>query len=181
MAARTPSTEDAPTVAPKSREARPDGMTEGSAHREAAPTERPPTARETSDKREEELPTVQPEATRKRARASGPELREHPRVPYYLEANLYGDKSFASGVVTNLSIGGLYIECWDFFDIGDVVKIDVELPTGRLWCDALVKWVMDQVEAGQTPGMGVQFLRLKPSDTELLTLAVDVVVKDANG
>lgn len=181
MAARTASTEDDPTVAPKEREARPEVETERPAQRDASPTDRPPATRERSEKREEELPTVQPEATRKRAPASGAELREHPRVPYYLEANLYGDKSFASGVVTNLSNGGLYIECWDFFDVGDVVKIDVELPSGRLWCDALVKWVMDQVSAGQTPGMGVQFLRLKPSDSEMLTQAVDVVIKDGKG
>ena len=96
-------------------------------------------------------------------------------MPYYLEANLYGERSFASGVVTNLSVGGLYIECWDFFDVGDVVKIDVELPSGRLWCDARVQWVMDQVADGQTPGMGVQFLELKPEDVGLLTEAVAVV------
>ena len=172
MAGRIGSSEDAPTVAPASREARPEAATERPAQRDAAPTERPAAARDAST--EDALPTVQPEASRRREQ-SGPELREHPRVPYYLEANLYGERSFASGVVTNLSVGGLYIECWDFFDVGDVVKIDVELPSGRLWCDARVQWVMDQVAEGQTPGMGVQFLELKPEDVGLLTEAVAVV------
>ena len=106
------------------------------------------------------------------------EQRTSIRVAYYLEINLYGQRTFCSGIVTNLCAGGLFVECIDFFEVDEVVKVDLELPGGPFWCDARVAWVRDRVGPGVWPGMGLEFLSLFDHHLKLLEHAVESAESD---
>jgi Tfp pilus assembly protein PilZ len=105
------------------------------------------------------------------------ECREHLRVAYYLETTLYGEHHFTSGLVTNLSMGGMFVECYEFLSLDEDVKVDLELPGGKLWCDARIAWMRDRMQGDERPGMGLQFIGLCENQQALLRHALDIALE----
>ena len=101
------------------------------------------------------------------------EDREERRIPYYLECNLYGDMRFCCGRVLNLSRGGMRVMCFDLLGVGDLVHVDCELPTGRLWVKASVAWV-NHGNPIEPPGMGLKFVDLSSEAHRLIAKALAV-------
>lgn len=99
------------------------------------------------------------------------ESREHARIPYYLECNVYGSKRFCCGRMINLSRGGVRIHCYDLMAVGEIVHVDCELPGGRLWVEAQVAWV-NKGSPIQSPGMGLRFVNLSEESIELVEEAL---------
>jgi len=110
--------------------------------------------------------------------ARGRAQRRSARVPYYLETNLYGDESFCSGVVTNLSKGGIFVESYYFFELDASVQVDIDLPGGRLMLEGRVAWVRDSSAHGATPGMGVAFIAPTAEQQEVIDHAVALACQE---
>ena len=109
---------------------------------------------------------------------TGAEQRTSTRIPYHLEVNLYGEHEFCSGVVTNLSDGGIFIETYYFFDLDVEVKVDLDLPDGRLWLSGRVAWVRDTVGDNCAPGMGIAFRDVSAADQETVLHAIKLASDD---
>lgn len=109
---------------------------------------------------------------------TGAEQRTSTRIPYHLEVNLYGEHHFCSGVVTNLSDGGIFIETYYFFDLDVEVKVDMDLPSGRLWITGRVAWVRDTVAHNCAPGMGIAFEDVSAANQETILLAIGIAAQD---
>jgi len=112
-----------------------------------------------------------------RAAACEVDTRRHARVPYYLQVNIYGAERFCRALVRNLSLGGLYVECYDLLDADDRVCVDLELPGGRISVGARIAWVGDPTNE-DPPGMGLEFVNPSPAVLALLRGAIRVAVRD---
>ncbi len=64
--------------------------------------------------------------------------------------------------VSDMSLGGAFVETADKLPFGTVVTLTVALPKGELRVDATVRW-------HKPAGMGVQFGALRAKDTFLVT------------
>ena len=84
---------------------------------------------------------------------AAPESRYHYRYGYGLNITLYGDHTFCSGVVRNLSVGGFFVETADRFAVGETCQFDLALPSATVWCSGRVSWLRE----GEMPGMGIEF------------------------
>jgi len=108
-----------------------------------------------------------------------PECREDLRVPYYLETTLYGERQFTCGLVINLSLGGMFIECYEFLALDEKVKVDLELPGGKLWCEGRIAWFREGLPSGEGSGMGVQFVDLTEEEVTLVRNAIEIALDAA--
>ena len=107
--------------------------------------------------------------------------RRHARVPYFLQVNIYGAMRFCRGRVCNLSMGGVYVECYDLLDVDDPVCVDMELPGGRVSIGARIAWVGDPSDLDDPPGMGLEFVNPSPALLALLREAIRVARRDPGG
>jgi Tfp pilus assembly protein PilZ len=93
------------------------------------------------------------------------EKRRHARVQTSLEVSCNMTAySAVRGSITDLSIGGAFIECEEPIPFGTELSITVRLPGGRedSRIPAVVRWV-------RPGGVGVQFGLLGARETHLLT------------
>lgn len=112
-------------------------------------------------------PALKPESSSPPAPYTGPERRS-PRVKLETEVELEGESNFYTGFTEDISEGGLFLATYGLLPIGTVIDLEFTLPTGHLVSTpAEVRWLRDLRDLdteGMSPGMGLQFLELAPSD-----------------
>lgn len=100
--------------------------------------------------------------------AEGPERRRHPRESSSLEFRIEGANRLLAASSENLSVGGVFIETTDDVELGTLLHISCSLPGGRVVeADGVVAWKREG-SAGQTPGVGIEFLAMAEEDREAL-------------
>ena len=91
------------------------------------------------------------------------ERRRHKRVSVSLEAKLEGLHSNYPARVSDISIGGCYVETLAQVSVGEHVRVEVRMPTGS--------WLSLRGEVlyfHHTVGFGMRFLQLSQLEMEIL-------------
>jgi hypothetical protein len=91
------------------------------------------------------------------------ERRRHKRITVSLEAKLEGLHKNYPARVSDISVGGCYVETVAQVSVGEIVQVDIYLPTG--------KWLSLRGEVlyfHQTIGFGLRFLQLSQLEMEML-------------
>jgi Tfp pilus assembly protein PilZ len=91
-----------------------------------------------------------------RGQSVDPETRFDRRYGYELPITLYATKSFCTGLVRNLSVGGFFVETNERFEVGESCEFDLVLPSSTVWCSGRVSWVSDP-DSRSYSGMGITF------------------------
>lgn len=103
-----------------------------------------------------EIPSVK--STSDEARAS---KRQGQRFPMKVDVNYHSEHNFYTGLLQNISSGGLFIATHQLCKIGDSLEITFSIPGLNRVCVAkcVVRWVRDYDphSPDMVPGMGVQF------------------------
>jgi len=97
--------------------------------------------------------------------ASGAERRQHARhdLDYDLAVDIHGEHVPYTGIIKDISEGGLFIATVAHHKIGDVLQIRFTIPAVErpIEIRARVRWYRDEFTAGGNPiGVGVQFIDL---------------------
>lgn len=101
----------------------------------------------------------------------GAERRQTPRAAVEACIGFQSETNFYTGFSEDISTGGLFIATYDVKPIGSKLNVNFTLPSGQLIStDGVVRWVREFNDAAPdiTPGMGVQFENLHPSDKETI-------------
>lgn len=104
------------------------------------------------------------------------ERRSHIRVPVRFGVACTHKGTTAHGTCLNLSQGGVFIATECPAPPGTEIMLNFNLPSPfePLSVSARVAWItMEDAEPGAIPGMGVQFLNLKPLEAAVLGSLVD--------
>jgi len=109
----------------------------------------------------------------------GPLRRSTPRVSidYDLKVEMHGDHVPYTGLIKDISTGGLFITTTNRHVVGDVIEIRFTFPTVNdpIEITASVQWVRDEFSEGELPpGIGVQFVGL-PDD---IAAKINAYIKD---
>jgi hypothetical protein len=103
----------------------------------------------------------------------GIERRRHKRVSVSLEARLEGLHSNYPARVSDISIGGCYVETMAQVAIGETLRIEVKLPTENwLYLRGEVLYVH------HTVGFGIRFLQLSQLEMEILNNLISLSSDD---
>jgi uncharacterized protein (TIGR02266 family) len=100
-------------------------------------------------------------------RRSTPRLQ----VDYDLQVDFEGDNIPYTGMIKDISSGGLFITTDERHSVGDMVDLRFTFPTveGAIECKAQVQWIRDQYSAGgMTTGIGVQFVGLPENVRQII-------------
>ena len=84
-------------------------------------------------------------------------------VAYDLSVDIEGETVPYTGMIKDISSGGLFITTDERHDVGDVVELRFTFPTleSAINCHGRVQWVRDRYSAGDmSTGIGVQFVDL---------------------
>lgn len=104
------------------------------------------------------------------------ERRSHVRVPVRFDVECTHADITARGTCLNLGQGGMFIATERPVPPGTQITLHFELPSpgDPLSVPARVAWMSrDETEPGAIPGMGVQFLDLKPLEAAVISSFVD--------
>ena len=106
------------------------------------------------------------------------ERRRLPRaaLPATVDLEFPSVTSFADQYVANVSAGGMFIACGEQFPVGTPVEFRLHLSDGYdlIRGRGRVVWVRgERGDAGEPPGMAVQFLELEPRSRELIGRMVE--------
>ncbi len=98
---------------------------------------------------------------------TGAERRTAPRaeLDYDLEADIEGDNVPFTGLIKDISEGGLFISTDKRHAPGDTLQIRFTFPTlnDPIEVQAVVRWYRDDyTDSAMMPGIGVQFVDLDP-------------------
>lgn len=97
-------------------------------------------------------------------RPSSLEKRRATRALVTVDVSLYSESQFFSGLTEDVSEGGLFVATYDMRPIGSEIELHFSLPTGHeISTRGIVRW-MREPGGDTSPGMGVQFAPLPPSD-----------------
>jgi uncharacterized protein (TIGR02266 family) len=96
-----------------------------------------------------------------------PVRRKAPRAPveYDLHVDVLGDHVPYTGMIKDISSGGLFISTRKHHRVGDKLQVRFTFPTVKdpVEAECEVRWVRDYNSAGGLPpGVGVQFTGLSP-------------------
>ncbi|HEY2410222.1 MAG TPA: TIGR02266 family protein [Polyangiaceae bacterium] len=97
--------------------------------------------------------------------------REYPRFAVELEVSLGSEHNFYSGLVENLSVGGVFIATHVSKPVGSLVEVSLRLPGSEdsYAMTGEVRWVRPySEEGGMPPGLGVRFLSLPAGAEQLI-------------
>lgn len=75
---------------------------------------------------------------------------------------------------SNLSSGGAFVRAELLFEQGELLKMDVRLPSGKV-VKATARVVRVSREEGDGAGMGIEFVHLSDEDRRALNLALSVL------
>ncbi len=108
----------------------------------------------------------------------GIEQRRHVRVPYHLQVTVYGEKTFAFGVVRNISRGGCFVATHQALDKDSQVQLDLELPAGTFPVKGVVAWTRPWRGYSRPPGMGLRFEQVSADLASALGSYVEGILND---
>lgn len=111
------------------------------------------------------------------------ERRSHVRVPVEFDVECTHAETTARGICLNLGQGGMFIATGHPVPPGTQITLHFKLPSevDPLSVPARVAWMArDETEPGAIPGMGVQFLDLKPLDAAVINSLVDRLHAEAS-
>ncbi|MEM9691624.1 MAG: TIGR02266 family protein, partial [Myxococcota bacterium] len=95
--------------------------------------------------------------------AGAPRRRAAPRYRVELEIDFTTEHNFYQGFVENLSEGGLFVATHQLKPIGEMIQFNIDLAGAHVMGLGEVRWTREaNEETGQTPGMGLRFVRLDP-------------------
>ncbi len=99
------------------------------------------------------------------------EKRASPRVPVRLRVNIFcrNRELQSSQAITNISLGGVYVELSEPIPFGSEIDMIFELPDGIFECAGTVV----RVESGERPGIGVRLTRVEISDLRRMRAYID--------
>ena len=98
------------------------------------------------------------------------ERRAQERVPLMLELRWQSLSGKHTARISDISMGGCYVETMGQVTIGDLIRFEVQLPTGR-WMPLIGEVVY------QLPGMGfgLRFRSLTESQKQMIASLLDYV------
>lgn len=97
--------------------------------------------------------------------------RRAARYRVELDVTLSSEHNFYTGLVENISQGGVFIATHRPQSIGDVMDLSIRIPnsTNVIRGTGEVRWIRDFSEQSNTPpGVGVRFLELDPDSIEIV-------------
>jgi hypothetical protein len=97
-----------------------------------------------------------------------PGTRKHERVPLPLEVRWSGQSGHQSARISDVSLGGCYIESLAQVTIGESIGFEIQLPTGN-WMPLFGKVVYTLSNLG----FGVEFNPLSELQSNVLTDLID--------
>ena len=111
--------------------------------------------------------------------SSGADRRQHRRhdIDYDLAVDIHGEHVPYTGIIKDISEGGLFIATVAHHKIGDVLQVRFTIPAvpAPVEVKAKVRWFRDEFTAGgNSIGVGVQFIDL-PQD---ITRAINAYLRD---
>ncbi len=90
--------------------------------------------------------------------------RAHPRVQTRIEARVHlpDGRTHVTGRISNLSLGGVFIEMEDPLGFGNEFDLEFNVPDGMVRCRGLVVWSTktEPARAGGQHGMGVRLMQI---------------------
>lgn len=94
------------------------------------------------------------------------ERRSHVRYRACFEVNASSPHNFFAGFCQDISEAGIFIATYASCEIGEVLELEFKIPSGRqIRTEGVIRWKQTQAtEAGEQPGVGVEFLALKQDD-----------------
>jgi uncharacterized protein (TIGR02266 family) len=98
-------------------------------------------------------------------------------VSYDLQVDIEGENVPYTGMIKDISSGGLFITTDEDHEVGDIVQLRFTFPTleSAIDCKGRVQWLRDRYTAGDmAQGVGVQFVDL-PEDARL---AINAFISD---
>jgi len=102
-------------------------------------------------------------------RPSSIERRRRARIGCEFEVEFLGDSHLIAGLTQDISQGGVFIATYQVLPLGAVVSLGLELPSGRVVVQGVVRWRRDEVDGDGRPGLGIQFIDLHPDTVAVLT------------
>ena len=90
-------------------------------------------------------------------------------VAYDLKVDITGEHVPYTGMIKDISSGGLFITTNEWHNVGDIIDLRFTFPTVEdpVDCKAKVQWIRDQYSSGgMPPGVGVSFVDLTPEVTK---------------
>lgn len=95
------------------------------------------------------------------------ERRKYKRVVVSFEVKFFGTQNYGARV-SDISLGGCYVETIAYVAVGEVLTLEIETPTGYwLKLRGKVKYVHPNV------GFGVSFLQLSKDETDVLESIIE--------
>ncbi|PYS50974.1 MAG: hypothetical protein DMF68_05685 [Acidobacteria bacterium] len=96
------------------------------------------------------------------------ENRRHERILLPLEVRWEGLSGKYNARLNDLSLGGCYVESLAQVSIGERIRFEIQLPTGR-WMELHGEVIYHQ----PTLGFGVYFTKLSELEREMLTSVIE--------
>jgi len=100
----------------------------------------------------------------------GEERRAEERIPLFLELRWQSLSGKHTARISDISLGGCYVETMGQVTMGDLIRFEVQLPTGR-WMPLIGEVVY------HLPGMGfgLRFRTLTESQKQMIASLIDYV------
>jgi type IV pilus assembly protein PilZ len=114
-------------------------------------------------------------AVMKKKSEAGAERREHKRKPVSMVINYETLDQFFEDYVTNISLGGVFIQSKNPLPIGTRLKIKFALPelANPIETTGVVAHVVNLDDEGDMHGMGIRFADLDPESKKLIDKLVN--------
>tara|TARA_Y100001934_G_C12140075_1_gene672119 strand:+ start:348 stop:695 length:348 start_codon:yes stop_codon:yes gene_type:complete len=102
--------------------------------------------------------------------SSGPEQREHPRIPLQLlvQFRLKDMETFLKDYALNISSGGLFIKSLDPHPLGSMIYLQIQLEDGEKLIEGLGKVVHVNHPSQENPGMGIEFINIDQNSRDVI-------------
>lgn len=94
--------------------------------------------------------------------------REHNRIPVSLEVKFGGVAQSSSTRISDISAEGCYIETIAFFEVDEILTLEIKLPTGN-WLSLKGKIKFRHPNLG----LGISFLELSQSELDVVNSLIE--------
>jgi uncharacterized protein (TIGR02266 family) len=93
--------------------------------------------------------------------------RAAPRIPIETDVSIGGEGRVATGVSSDVSLGGIYVSTYRPCAVGARVSLRFRLPSGQVVASGIVRWVRE-ARPGRLPGMGIELVEIAEIDRDVL-------------
>ncbi len=110
-------------------------------------------------------------------------VRQWPRVPKLLNAELKDDKSSVDVQIEDISTHGLFVKTNSLYSQGEKFSINLEFllrETLNLTCEVIWSRRQENCKKGQSPGMGIKFLDMDDKNRNLLKEYLNKTLKESS-